>query len=259
MPDFLDTLAIDAKATVASGYYVSPKRATIVHASLTQAIAQCKAAPIIAEVKAASPSLGTIRENLEPEKLAQAMQKGGAVGISVLTEPKHFNGSLGNLAKVRGAVNLPILMKDIIVNPLQLSVASRMGANVVLLIQAVFDRGYCPQSLGGMIADAHARGLEVLLETHNTDEFRRAIATDADLVGINNRNLATLKVDLNTTKRILKKNPAPRKLVVSESGVCSAADVLFLRECGANAFLVGSAVMKSEDVEATVRELVNAK
>ena len=258
MTDFLDTLAQDAKATIATGYYESPRKATVVPASLKQAIAECRKAPVISEVKAASPSAGTIRENMEPEKLAQAMARGGAVGISVLTEPKHFNGSLGNLCKVRQAVNLPILMKDIIINPLQLATASRMGANAVLLIQALFDRGYSQQPLSQMIGDAHARNLEVLLETHNLDEFRRAVTSDADLVGINNRNLGTLKVDLNVTKRILKKNVTNGKLVVSESGICLPADLRFLRECGAHAFLIGSAVMLADDVEGKVREFVNA-
>ena len=258
MPDFLDKLAQDAKATFAAGYYESPKKATIVPASLKKAIAECRKAPVISEVKAASPSTGTIRKNIEPEKLAQAMAVGGAVGISVLTEPKHFNGSLGNLSKVRQAINLPILMKDIIINPLQLATASRMGANAVLLIQALFDRGYCQQPLAQMIGDAHARNLEVVLETHNTAEFRRAVSTDADLVGINNRNLGTLKVDLNVTKRILKKNVTNDKLVVSESGICAPADLRFLRECGAQAFLIGSAVMLADDFESKVREFVNA-
>ena len=258
MLDFMDKLAQDAKATIAAGYYESQKKATIVPASLKQAIAGCKKAPVISEIKAASPSAGTIRENMEPEKLAQDMARGGAVGISVLTEPKHFNGSLGNLNKVRQAVNLPILMKDIVINPLQLATASRMGANAVLLIQALFDRGYCQQNLAQMIGDAHARNLEVLLETHNLDEFRRAVTSDADLVGINNRNLGTLKVDLNVTKCILKKNITHGKLVVSESGICAPADLRFLRECGAQAFLIGSAVMLADDMESKVREFVNA-
>ncbi|MCW4009348.1 MAG: indole-3-glycerol-phosphate synthase [Candidatus Bathyarchaeota archaeon] len=261
MPDFLDTLAADAKATVASGYYTAPKKAVVCPASLSAAISECSKAPIIAEVKAASPSAGTIRKSLEPERLAQAMARAGAVGISVLTEPKHFQGSLSNLCRVREAVELPILMKDIIVSPLQLSAASRMGANVVLLIQALFDRGYCQETLSSMIADAHARKLEVLLETHNADEFSRAVTSNADLVGINNRDLGTLKVDLKVTQSILKRNQpvdANVKPVVSESGVLAAADVRFLRKCGAQAFLVGSAVMLADNVEAKVRELVNA-
>lgn len=259
MPDFLDTLAQDAKATVASGYYTSPRKAHIVEVSLktaiSAAIAQGKSAPIITEVKAASPSAGTLRENLDVEKIAAAMAKGGAVGISVLTEPKHFNGSFSNLSKVRETVKLPVLMKDIVINTLQLSAASRTGANAVLLIQALFDRGYCTQGVEAMIADAHARHLEVLLEVHNEDEFRRALNSNADLVGINNRDLGTLKIDLNVTRRILQNNPPKGKIVVSESGIYTASDVRFLRECGAHAFLVGSAIMQSSNVEEKVREL----
>jgi indole-3-glycerol phosphate synthase len=261
MPDFLDVLAADAKATVSSGYYSSPKKATIFPASLRDEIAKCSKAPVIAEVKAASPSAGYIREDFEPECLAKAMAKAGAVGISVLTEPKHFHGSLNNLGRVRQAVDLPILMKDIVVSPLQLATASRMGANVVLLIHALFDRGYVQETLSRMIADAHARKLEVLLETHNTDEFFRAISTSADFIGINNRNLGTLKVDLKVTQSILKKNQpndTKGKPVVSESGISSAEDVRFLRECGSRAFLVGSAIMLADNVEAKVSELVNA-
>ena len=133
------------------------------------------------------------------------MERGGAVGISVLTEPKHFNGSLQTLVETRAAVNLPILMKDIIIIPEQIEVASQIGANAVLLIEALFEKGYCEMSVDKMIAFAHAKGLEVLLETHTEEEFQSAVETDADLVGINNRNLATLKIDLNTTKAILEK------------------------------------------------------
>jgi indole-3-glycerol phosphate synthase len=257
MPDFMDKLAQDAKATIATGYYESPKKATIIPASLRQAIINCKKAPIISEIKAASPSSGTIRENLEPEKLAKAMMQGGAVGVSVLTEPKHFSGSLENIAKVRKGVQIPVLMKDIVVSPTQLEAASRVGANAVLLIQAIFDRGYCNCSLGEMIAEAHSNNLEVLLETHNQNEFVRATESEADLVGINNRNLGTLTVDLNVTKKVLANCVCKGKIVVSESGIIVPADLRFLRECGAQAFLIGSSVMLAEDVEAKVREFVN--
>ncbi len=119
-------------------------------------------------------------------------KKGGAAGISVLAEPKHFKGSLNNLAEVRKAVKLPILMKDIIVSTEQIEAASNIGADAVLLIQALFDRGYCETSLRNMIAYAPTqKRLEVLLETHNDAEFKIAAASDADLLGINNRDLGT--------------------------------------------------------------------
>lgn len=258
MPDFLDVLARDAKETVSTGYY---EYQTLKHAtptSLKTAIIQSRTVPVITEVKAASPSAGTIRKNIAPEEIAVAMAKGGATGISVLTEPKHFNGSLSYLAKVRESVDLPILMKDIIISPAQLEAASKIGANAALLIQALFDRGYCEYGVDEMVEEAHSRKLEVLLEAHNEDEFRHAINSDADLVGINNRDLGTLKVDLNVTKRILEKNAANGKVVVSESGINTASDVRFLRDCGAKAFLIGSAVMMAEDVEAKVKEFVHA-
>ncbi len=258
MSDFLDTLAMDVTRTIDSGYYqtfVSMKQPKI---NLKKAILECKGNAVITEIKAASPSLGTIRNEINPKEIAQAMEKGGAVGISVLTEPKHFNGSLATLAQAREAVKLPILMKDIIIIPEQIETASQMGANAVLLIEALFEKGYCEISVDKMIVSAHAMGLEVLLETHTAEEFRSAIETDADLVGINNRNLATLKVDLNTTKQILEKHKDHGKMVISESGIKTKADLQFLRGCGADAFLIGSSIMLTDDVELKVKEFVQA-
>jgi indole-3-glycerol phosphate synthase len=249
---------MDATKTIDSGYYrtfVSTKQSLI---SLKKAILECKANPIITEIKAASPSIGTIRSSLNPTEIAQAMQKGGAVGISVLTEPKHFNGSLATLARARDAVKLPILMKDIIIIPEQIEVASQLGANAVLLIEALFEKGYCEISVDKMIAFAHSKGLEVLLETHTETEFLAAVETDADLVGINNRNLGTLKIDLNTTKQILEKHKNHGKIVISESGIKTAKDLQFLRGCGADAFLIGSSIMLTENVELKVKEFVEA-
>ncbi|MGD0331052.1 MAG: indole-3-glycerol-phosphate synthase [Nitrososphaeria archaeon] len=258
MPDFLDMLARDAKETINSGYYEVSTLISTPSISLEKAIVQSKYIPIISEIKAASPSLGTIRKNLNPGKVAGAMEKGGAVGISVLTEPKHFEGSLICLAKVRKAVKLPILMKDIIISTAQLETASKTGANAVLLIEALFERGYCECDIHEMIAKAHLKNLEVLLETHNMDEFQFAVSSGADLIGINNRNLGTLKVDLNVTKKILEKNGTNGITVVSESGVETLNDLRFLYKCGAHAFLIGSAIMLANDIEKKVREFVLA-
>jgi indole-3-glycerol phosphate synthase len=258
MADFLDTLAQSARTTIDSGYYETLNAQVTSSISLKQAILEAENAPVITEIKAASPSAGTIREHIQASSVAESMEKGGAVGISVLTEPKHFNGSLHSLAEARRTVNLPILMKDIILSPVQLDAASKAGANVALLIEALFDRGYCECSIHEMIARAHSAGLEVLLEAHTADEFRSAVRTHADLVGINNRNLATLKVDLNVTKASLERNRAEGKVVVSESGINTATDLRFLRECGAQAFLIGSAVMLADNVEAKVREFVSS-
>jgi indole-3-glycerol phosphate synthase len=259
MSDFLDKLAQDAETTVTEGYYKVSIRATLSPVSLRKAIVENKRNALITEVKAASPSRGTIRKSFDPQKVAVAMEKGGAIGISVLTEPKHFSGSLGYLAQVREAVELPILMKDIILSPIQLDAASRIGANAVLLIQALFERQYCELTLDEMILEAHARNLEVLLETHNEDEFQAAIETDGDLIGINNRDLRTLKVDIGITERILKNYDSQGKVVVSESGVMAPSDLLFLRGCGAQAFLIGSAIMMAGNIEEKVKEFVTAQ
>jgi indole-3-glycerol phosphate synthase len=258
MPDFLDTLAQDAKETLNRCYYKVSAQGTFSPVSLKKAILENKKNAVITEVKAASPSRGTIRKSFDPQEVAAAMKNGGATGISVLTEPKHFSGSLGYLTKVREAVELPILMKDIIIDPIQLEAASRIGANAVLLIEALFERQYCELSLDEMVSEAHARNLEVLLETHNEAEFQAAIETDADLVGINNRDLRTLEVDIRITERILKNNDGHGKVVVSESGVMAVSDLIFLRGCGAQAFLIGSAIMMAGNIEEKVKEFVIA-
>jgi len=258
MADFLDVLVQDAQKTINEGYYKVSAQGLFPVVSLKEAIIEGKKNPIITEIKAASPSRGTIKNNFEPNEVARAMENGGAIGISVLTEPKHFRGSLGYFAKVRKAVKLPLLMKDIILNPLQFETASKIGANAVLLIEALFEREYCECSVDEMVAEAHARNLEVLLETHSEKEFRSAIESDADLIGINNRDLRTLEVDIRITERILKRCGTHEKIVVSESGIMTTADLIFLRRCGAQAFLIGSAVMMADNIEEKVKEFVTA-
>src|SRR4030042_2981291 len=164
MADFLDVLAESAKDTISSGYYEALKYTIVAQISLKKAILKTKKAPVITEIKAAAPSAGTIRKNVNATSIAESMEKGGAVGLSVLTEPKHFYGSLRSLVEARKAVALPILMKDIILSPVQIEAASKAGASVVLLIEVLFDRGYCECSIHEMIAKAHSEGLEVLLE-----------------------------------------------------------------------------------------------
>jgi indole-3-glycerol phosphate synthase len=258
MTDFLDILAMDATKTVDSGYYKTDSKKKQSKTSLRQSILSCKHNSIISEIKAASPSLGTIQNKIDTHQIAQAIERAGAAGISVLTEPKHFNGSIDALKQARETTKLPILMKDIIIVTDQIEVGAQIGANAILLIQALFDRDCCEMSVEKTISFAHSKGLEVLLETHSESEFQKALETDADLIGINNRNLATLKIDLNTTKLILQKHNAPNKLVVSESGIKTPADLKFLRSYGANAFLIGSSIMLTENIEEKVTEFVLA-
>lgn len=258
MHDFLDVLAQAARLSINTGYYEDAPRTKTVPSSLKQAIIQTKGAAVIAEVKAASPSKGIIKEEFSPKEVAKSMEKGGAAGISVITEPVHFHGSISNFAKIRAAVNLPLLIKDIIISPMQLEVAKQVGANAVLLIQTLFERGYCELDAHNMIAEAHKLNIEVLLEAHTKEEFVHAVESSADLIGINNRDLATLTVELNVTRDILRNVDSKGKIVVSESGIDSADDIRFLRKSGAHAFLVGSAVMIADDVKNKVKELVQA-
>jgi indole-3-glycerol phosphate synthase len=258
MIDFLDTLAMDATKTIDSGYYrtaVSTKKPKV---SLKKAILDCKANAVLTEIKSASPSLGTIRSQVDSKEIAQAMERGGAVGISVLTEPKHFKGSLSALVQARESVGLPILMKDIVIVADQIEVAAQIGADAVLLIESLFKKGCSEMGVDRTIAFAHSKGLEVLLETHTEEEFKLALETDADIVGINNRNLGTLDIDLNSTRQILMKHGKGGKTIISESGIKTKADLQFLRSCGADAFLIGSSIMLTDNIEQKVREFVEA-
>jgi indole-3-glycerol phosphate synthase len=149
-------------------------------------------------------------------------------------------------------------MKDFIVSACQIEAARDAGASAILLIQALFDRGHSTRGAEDMIEFAHAAGLEVLLEAHTDSEFERALSTEADLIGINNRDLRTLTVDLKTTRDILEKIPTDGRVVVSESGVETPEEALFLKRCGADALLVGSALMRAVDVRRAVNRLVSA-
>ena len=253
--DFLRVLIGDARDTVRSDYYRLEESFPTIRRSLISSILECRHAPIIAEIKPVSPSLGRLMSLDNAIKVAEEMEAGGASGISVLTEPKHFGGSLRVLAEVKRKVNIPVLMKDIFLDPVQVEAASKLGADAIILIRSAFESN-C--SLNRMIELAHSNGLEVLLEVRSPEEFREAVRTEADLVGVNNRDLGTLEVDLQRTKRILEAEDPRGKLVVSESGIRSASDIRFLWKCGARAFLVGSAIMLAENIEKKVRELVMA-
>lgn len=257
MGDFLDVLAADAKRTVAEGYYQVDSYAPYSPISLKKAIEDCQMNSVISEIKKASPSLGSIKARIDPARIAVDMVTGGAIGISVLTEPVHFKGGLDSIQSVREVVEVPILMKDIVIDPAQVEAASYLQADVILLIQAIFDRDQSSYNLEEMINLAHGMGLEVLLEAHTDQEFSKALQSDSDLVGINNRNLKTLEVDLGVTERILE-NYDFKKIIVSESGVRTPQDILRLKETGARAFLIGSALMQTDDIKETVRSFVEA-
>ena len=211
---------------------------------------------LITEVKFASPSLGKIRTLADPVKIAKQMIEGGSRALSVLTQPHLFNGSPEYFINVRQAVNVPLLMKDIMIDKIQIDAARNMGADFMLVIQSLFDKGFLKE-IDEFIDYGHKQGLEVLLEVHTKQEFENALNTEADLIGINNRNLDTLEIDLNTTQKILDKYEKTRP-ILSESGIETSEDIQFLKKCGADAFLIGSSIMKSDNIEEKIRELVRA-
>jgi indole-3-glycerol phosphate synthase len=252
---FVAELAASARRTVAEGYY-AVEDSKLPRRSMVQAIRSSKGTPVIAEVKFRSPAEGSLRPHGEVGRIAEAYERGGVVGISVLAEPKHFEGRLEYVTEVKRSSTVPVLMKDIIINTVQIDAAERVGADVVLLMASIFANGLSTSSLDRMIEHAHDRRLEVLLEAHTDEEFRLSLDTGADLVGINNRDLDTLKVSLDTSRALLRKNyDKHAKPVVSESGISARSEILELSALGADAFLVGSAIMKSGDMEQTVRSL----
>lgn len=258
MSDFLDVLAKDALKTIEEGYYETPRKAKAQKLSLKEAILKAENAAIISEIKFASPLKGSLKRIGNLQKIAKDLEDGGAAAISVLTEPKHFRGNLDFVSDVRDCTKIPILMKDIILSPVQIDAARTAGADAILLIQGLFQRGYAEKPANELIEYVHSKGLEVLLEAHTDKEFSSALESSADMVGINNRNLTTLEVDLDVTRRILLKHPNLEKVIVSESGINNPEDARLLKNCGVTAFLVGTAVMKSPDMKEKVRELVAA-
>jgi indole-3-glycerol phosphate synthase len=206
---------------------------------------------VIAEVKRASPSAGPIAVDADPVAQATAYAAGGAAAVSVLTEPRHFAGSLRDLEAVRGAVAVPLLRKDFLVDPSQIVEARASGADAVLLIAAALGDG----ELSAMLAAAAELGMGVLLETHGEADLDRALATDARVIGVNARDLESLEVDPERARRQLARVPADR-IAVLESGIGSRADVIAAVEAGASAILVGETLMRARDPGRAIRTLI---
>lgn len=213
-------------------------------------------ATLLTEIKFASPSLGKIRTLTDPASIAKRMVAGGARALSVLTQPHLFQGSPQYFMKVRSAVNVPLLMKDIMIDKIQIDAARKMGADYMLVIQSIFDQKFV-SDIDGFIEYGHKQGLEILLEVHTKDEFVNALKTKADIIGINNRNLDTLEIDLKTTELVLEGYEKSR-IILSESGINTVEDIQYLKKCGADAFLIGSSIMKSDNIVEQVRKLVNS-
>ncbi|MDH3793918.1 MAG: indole-3-glycerol-phosphate synthase [Nitrosopumilus sp.] len=211
---------------------------------------------LLTEIKFASPSLGKIRTLTNPASIAKQMIAGGSKALSVLTQPHLFHGSPEYFIKVRQSVEVPLLMKDIMIDKIQIDAAKKIGADYMLVIQSLFDQGYLKE-IDEFIDYGHKQGLEILLEVHTKGEFQNALKTEADIIGINNRNLDTLEIDLKTTEVVLE-GYEKSKIILSESGINTAEDIQYLKKCGADAFLIGSSIMKSNNIEEQVKKLVNA-
>jgi len=206
---------------------------------------------LIAEVKKASPSRGVLRPDFNPVELAKTYARNGAAAISVLTEVNHFQGSLEYLVAIRKEVSIPILRKDFIFDEYQVYESAACGADALLLIAAILSR----EQLEELLAQSRSLALSCLVEVHNENEVEKALLAGAEIIGINNRDLNTFTVDINTTRRLRPLIPEGR-IVVSESGINNRDDIIKLSEWGVNAVLVGEALVTASNIPAKMEELI---
>lgn len=206
---------------------------------------------LICEIKRASPSAGSLRQGLDVARIARAYERGGARCLSVLTDRPYFKGHERDLAIARAATDLPVLRKDFILDPYQIAESRAIGADCILLILAALDS----QLAADLEAAALDLGLDVLIEVHNEKELERSFSMQSPLLGINNRNLATLEVDLETSKRLSALTPGDR-LIVSESGLRDRRDLKALEIYGIRCFLIGESLLRQHDVETATKALL---
>ena len=209
---------------------------------------------VIAEHKRRSPSAGTIREGSDVAEIVRAYERGGAAALSILTEEEHFGGSLGDLVQARRVSDIPILRKDFTIDPYQIYEARAFGADAVLLVVGSLEL----RGLAALYGIARELEMDAIVEVHNEEELETALDIDADVIGINNRDLEDFSVDLQVTFELLTDVPTG-KTVVSESGIHTREDVVELEDAGVDAVLVGEALMRAPDPEAACRDLARTE
>lgn len=219
---------------------------------LGQAISQNRPMALIAEIKRASPSAGVIQMDTDIPRIVSQYQAGGACAISVLTESHFFQGDLSHLRQVKEKTSLPVLQKDFIIDPFQIYEGRATGADAILLIAAILDR----EQLKDFVDLTRSLNMVPLVEVHDEDDLEKTLRLDLSLLGVNNRDLNTLEVDLRTTLRLKRKIPSEVS-VISESGIRNAQDVMLLKEAGVDGILVGEILMRTHDPAAKIREVLD--
>jgi indole-3-glycerol phosphate synthase len=244
----------DSLARGFPGRALEIRRSATPHRLLRALEADLPRLKIIAEFKRKSPSVGIIRNDLSAVNVARRYERGGACAISVLTDEEYFGASLEDLTAARSSVRLPVLRKDFIIDPIQIYEAAVAGADAVLLIVAALDN-----ALLGRLREVaeHELGLDALVEVHTSGELRRALDAGAKIIGVNNRNLKTFQVSLNTSERLITE-ARPDSIMISESGLQSAESLCRLRRLGFRGFLIGEALMRAGDPGTALRNLTAA-
>ena len=206
---------------------------------------------LIAEVKKASPSKGVLCPDLDPVAMGKSYAESGAAAISVLTEINHFQGSLEYMSVIKDKVDIPLLRKDFVFDEYQIYESAAFGADALLLIAGILSQ----EQLTGLLQLSHRLGMDCLVEVHDEEELERAIQCKTKIIGINNRDLNTFEVDINTTRKLIPLVPVGTS-VISESGITTREDILTMMECGVNAVLIGEALVTAESIPDKIKELM---
>jgi indole-3-glycerol phosphate synthase len=254
MRDFLANTVKSVKQDIENGYYSVEQAVKRRRRSLRESSKHKKIA-VIAELKPRSPSLGILRGDVD-ERLALNLVEAGAAAISVLVERKHFGGSIKLLSQIASKLQVPILFKDFLMSTVQVNAAKDAGADMVLLIAELFENGFTEIGFEEMIDYAHSQGLEVLAETHEPSNLAMIESSNADYIGINNRDLTTLSLNADHFYTV-SKNFRSKKFRVAESGYTSCTQILRDKAAGADAFLIGGAIMSSSSPSNKLRELTS--